>query len=156
MKKTPRVFKQWLTDAAAILGGLALTLPLLWVLVQGQRISWDRGVATGTVLRKEIVVSKDESPDVYDLRYSFRDASGSEYSGRGSVDVSFYRKTVPGATLLVEYATADPRTSRIAGAFDPMFIEMLGLAVSGIGLFVYLGPRRWARTSRGEPDPVLN
>ena len=156
MKKTSRVFKQWFTDLAAILGGLALTLPLLGMVVQGQRISWDRGVATGTVVSKEIHVSKDESPDVFEVIYSFRDPSGNEYNGHGSVDGSFFDKTAPGATLPIEYATADPRTNRIAGVFDPMFIQVLGLAAGGVTLFVYLGPRRWSRTSRGEPDPVLN
>jgi hypothetical protein len=150
--KTRRTYEQWRADAAAILGGLALLLPSFFVLAQMQQISANREVAMGIVHNKT-VDEGGEGAVLYYLNYSFKDGSGREYRGSGSVGISLYKRVAPGDSLPVEYAADHPETSQIAGAFNPQMIEVVAFAASGIILFFYLGPRRWLRTWRGEPDP---
>ncbi len=155
MKKTPRVFKQWLTDAAAILIGLAAAAPLLWVHAEDERLSTDGQTTTGVVQNKQTIDGGGETSPSYSLRYSFEDLSGREHTGSAGVEYSIYERFSVGDPLPIQYLADQPGTSRIVGVFNPGILEAVAVTALGLIYFFFLGPHRWLRELRGKPDPVL-
>jgi len=152
--KPGRTQKQWLADVTAVLC-LALGVFLGSFFVPAARIWTNGATATGVVDEKIFTAAKGEDVDRYVLRYSFAVASGEGYRGQDMVTGTLYKKVAVGGPVVIEYAADDPTDNRVRGDFDPLAIEFAGLIVVGLGLFWYIGPRRWLRTWRGEPDPIL-
>jgi hypothetical protein len=151
--KTGRTPKQKLADATAI---LSLILPIFFgsFFVQTARIWIDGATATGVVRELIFIEGKGENPDRNLVRYTFT-VPGGAYRGQSAVTGKLYKTLAVGGQVEIEYAADDPGNNRVKGDFDPLAIEFLGMIVFGLGLFWYIGPRRWLRTWRGEPDPVL-
>jgi len=124
--KPGRTQKQWLADVTAVLC-LALGVFLGSFFVPAARI-WTNGATATGVVDEKIVTA--------------------------AVTGTLYKKVAVGGPVVIEYAADDPTDNRVRGDFDPLAIEV-GLIVVGLGLFWYIGPRRWLRTWRGEPDPIL-
>jgi hypothetical protein len=155
MTKTPRTRKQWLADGAALLG-LAFVLAAVAMVVRDQRITANGITAVGTVTEKKLVKGGSEDPDTYDLRYSFNAGADGAVGGWASVEWSTYSKAKVGDKITIEYASDDPKNSRIAGnagleRWRTPF-EMFG---TGALWFGYLGVSRWLAVWRGRPDPIL-
>jgi hypothetical protein len=149
---TTRTQQQRIADAAAV---LSLVLPafFLWFVVRDQQISAKPETAIAVITEKRFDEGGSEEPDSYDVRYPFRAASGEEFRSGASVTQRLYDKVQPGDGIEIQYAADDPSNNRVPGEFNPIILEVLGLAVMGLYFFGYLGPRRWVRTLRGEPDP---
>jgi hypothetical protein len=149
-----RTRKQWRVDLVAVLC-LALGLGLVaFAVVPALRIAANTETAAGVVLQKRFGERSEDSFPTYDLRYGFRASTGGEYGGWAGVDEGVYKKTVIGDRIAVRYAADDPSIS--AAVVNPPFEQLFEAAVvvaQQIGFFAYLGPRRWRRTLRGEPDP---
>lgn len=152
MKETGRTRQQWTADAAAI---LVLVLPAFfgWFVVRDQQISAKPERAIAMITEKQFHEGGSETPDSYSLRYRFRAASGEEFRSGAGVGKRLYDSVQVGDGIEIQYAADDPTNNRVPGEFNPVILEVLGLAVMGLYLFGYLGPRRWLRTLRGEPEP---
>ena len=152
MKKTGRTRQQWTADAAAV---LILVLPASfgWFVVRDQQISAKPETAVAVITEKRFHEGGSEDPDTYSVRYSFRDASGREVRGGDTVGKRLYEKVQVGDGIEIQYAADDPSNNRVPGEFDPILLEGVAFAVMGLIFFWYLGPRRWLRTMRGEPEP---
>ena len=152
MKKS-RTRKQWLADLAAV---LSLLLPALFIafVVRDQRISANPETAIAVLETKRIVDGGGESPIYYEVRYSFTAASGGWVHGQANVGKRLYDRLAPGDGFEIQYAADDPSLSRVPGEFNGMMVEAFAVGAQGAFFFGYLGPRRWLRTLRGEPDPV--
>jgi hypothetical protein len=153
--KTRRRARQWFVDGSAILIGLAALVPVIWIHADDERMSADGQITTGVVQGKETIEGGGETPTTYRLRYVFEDASGRKQAGSAGVEHSIYKTTSVGARLPIQYLPDQPQRSRIAGTFDPGILEALVLTALGFIYFFLLGPERWFKELRGEPDPVL-
>ena len=151
--KTGRTPKQKLADATAV---LSLILPIFFgsYFVQAGRIWTDGATATGVVRELTFIEAKGEEVDRYYVRYTFTLPHGS-YRGQTGVTGYLYKTLVLGGPVEIEYAADDPRNNRVKRDFDPLIFEFVGMIALGLGLFWYIGPRRWLRVWRGEPDPIL-
>jgi hypothetical protein len=153
--KASRTYKQWRVDAVAVLLLVASVSFLALLIVPMARIAANPARAAGVVYAKKTIESDGESVPSYILRYSFRASAGLEYRGSAEVGVKVYDRTSIGDPMEIEYAADDPSANRMIG--DPGFAasQLKGelMIVFFVGLFVYLGPRRWLHTWRGEPDP---
>jgi uncharacterized integral membrane protein len=151
---TGRTRQQWTADAAAI---LILVLPAFfgWFVVRDQQISAKPGKAIAVITEKRFFEGDSESPDSYHLGYRFRAASGEEFRSGAGIGKRLYDKVQVGDGIEIQYAADDPSNNRVPGEFNPVILEVLGLAVMGLIFFWYLGPRRWMCTLRGEPEPAL-
>jgi hypothetical protein len=152
--KTPRTGKQWSADVGAVLSLLFMTV-LVALVVRESRISANPQTAIAVVDGKEMLEGDGEGPTYLVVRYTFRAESGKTFRGSANVSSGLYDRVAAGDGFEIEYAADDPSMNRVPGEFDAMFVEGIAFAVQGVFLFGYLGPRRWLRTWRGEPDPVL-
>jgi len=152
--KPGRTQKQWLADLTAVLC-LTLGIFLASFFVPAARIWTNGATTTGVVYEKIFTEGKGENVDRFLLRYTFAVASGEGYRGQDLVAGTLYRKVAVGGAVVIEYAADDPTDNRVRGDFDPFAVEFGGLIVLVLGLFWYVGPRRWLSTWRGAPDPIL-
>ena len=152
--KTPRTRKQWLGDVGALVSLLFVAIFVI-AFVQDKRISMNPARAGGMLGEKVFIKGDGENSPRYLLRYTFTAANGNAYSGQVAVAVDFYSDIAVGDAVEIEYAADDPANNRVRGQTDPDALLYLGLTIFGAGLFIYLGPRRWLATLRGEPDPIL-
>ncbi|HVD31382.1 MAG TPA: DUF3592 domain-containing protein [Methylomirabilota bacterium] len=144
---------RWL-DALAIMH-VALTVTVVAMVVQTCRITANPETATAVVESKK-VIDGGEDPDTFQLSYNFEATSGGQYRGRASVSQRIYDRTSLGDQLAVQYAADDPGNNRIISETgDPDLMRSVFYGIAGLGVFLYLGPRRWLRLRRGQPDPIL-
>ena len=153
--KAGRTPKQWLADVTAVLS-LILTIFVGSFFVPAARIWTNGATATGVVDEKIFTEGKGENLDRYLLGYTFTTASGGAYRGRAWVTGTLYKKVAVGGGVVIEYAADDPANNRARDDFDPLAFEFVGMIGLGVGVFWYVGPRRWLITSRGEPDPIFD
>ena len=154
MNKASRTRKQRLADVGALLSLLFAAL-FVWMIVREQRISANPSTAVALVTEKKIEDGGSEGPVYSVVRYTFKTPSGETYRGRANVSSRLYDRLEVGDGFEIQYAADDPTMSRVPGEFDEMFIEAFAVGVQGVFFFGYLGPRRWLRLWRGEPDPIL-
>lgn len=145
---------RWI-DALAVVH-LALAVTVAVMVVQTYRIMANPETAVGVVETKELTRGNSENPDLFYLRYSFQAASGGTYRGTANVTQKIYDRASVGDPVTVQYAADDPGNSRvISETGNPRDFEFGLFGLAGLGVFVYLGPRRWLALRRGEPDPAL-
>jgi hypothetical protein len=154
MNKTSRTRKQWLADVGAVLSLLFAAL-FVWMIVREQRISANPSTAVALVTEKKIEDGGSEGPVYSVVRYTFKTPSGETYRDRANVSSRLYDRLEVGYGFEIQYAADDPTLSRVPGEFDEMFVEAFAVGVQGVLFFGYLGPRRWLRLRRGQPDPIL-
>jgi hypothetical protein len=153
--RASRTGKQWLVDVGALFL-LAMLLLFVGMVVQTCRIMANPATATGVVESKRIIEGGSENPTEYSLRYTFA-AFGDAYRGTAGVSGDIYDRTAVGAPIEVQYAADDPGNNRVIGETgDPEVVESGIAAVTVLGMFVWLGPRRWLAWRRGEPDPAFD
>jgi hypothetical protein len=144
---------RWL-DALAIMH-LALTVIFAGMLVQTCRLTANPDTAIGVVDSKRVKSGGDD-PDTLELRYSFEATSGHRYGGAASVSQKIYDRTAVGDSVTVQYAADDPGNNRvISETGDPDVGRFVVYGIAGLGVFLYIGPRRWLALRRGEPDPAF-
>ena len=152
--KTTRTRNQWLADVGAVLS-LLLVVFFPAMVVRDQRISAKPETAIAVITEKRFDEGGSEEPSSYHVRYRFRAMSGAEFRSGATVGERLYDKVQVGDGIEIQYEADDPSNNRVPGEFNPRILEILGMAVMGLYFFGYLGPRRWLRTWRGEPDPIF-
>ena len=153
--KTAPTRKQWLVDVGALFL-LVMLLLFVGMVVQTCRIMANPATATGVVESKRIIEGDSENPTEYRIRYTFP-AFDNRYSGTAGVNGDIYDRTAVGAPIEIQYAADDPGNNRvISETGDPEVVESVIAAVTALGMFVWLGPRRWLAWRRGEPDPAFD
>ena len=150
---TTKTANHWLPDIAAVLC-LVATLVFVVVYVGEQRTWATPETTTGVLTDRRAVIGNSEGVDYCTVTYSFTDGLGREYRGRSDLDFAFCSRSSVGDHLDVEFVRGNPGMSRVRGQAS---VQLIGQAAIVLllpaGLFVYLGPRRWLRMWRGEPDP---